>query len=297
MTPSTWHKWLSQPGNIRVVAVEATALVRELSKSQQLTGIAQQGYGEAVVGAILVASAHKSSESINLNAQGSGVFRQAIIDASPEGKIRGFLREQKDKSMHTFGAEGHNGPWGSGVLTVLLTKEAEGSHPYTGMVPIATGFLDDAINEYYKDSEQTASRVGLFVEFDGQEVKRARGALVQVLGGASEEELAAIESLTVQPLRALAQLANDETAFITQASKLWGNRIFKNVETQKLVAYCNCSQDRIERALKLTGEQDIKEALGKDPYLTITCDFCRKDFRLSAERIKSLFSRDPSRLQ
>lgn len=297
MAPSLWHKWLSQPGNIRVVAVEATALVRELAKAQQLTGLAQQGYGEAVVGALLIASAHKTGESINLNAQGSSLFKQAMIDASPEGKVRGFLREQKDKSMHTFGAEGHNGPWGSGVLSILFTKDFEGKYPYTGMVPISTGFLDDAINEYYKDSEQTSSRVGFVVELDGQEVVRARGALVQVLGGATEQEVALVDGLKVQALRTLARVADDETAFMNQAAQLLQNLNLKNVETQKLVAHCNCSQERIERALALTGKKEIKEALGKDPYLSITCDFCRKEFRLSAERIKSLFSRDPSRLQ
>jgi len=297
MVPSTWHKFLSQPGNIRVVAVEATALVKELARGQQLKGLAQQGYGEAVVGAVLIASAHKSSESINMNAQGSGTFRQAIIDASPEGKVRGFLREQKDKSMHTFGADGTNGPWGSGVLSILYTKNFEGKYPYTGMVPITSGFLDDAINEYYKDSEQLVSKVGLNVELKGEEITVARGALVQALGGASEDELELINGLNVKMLRGLAQKADIAGQFEKEALKLLPGRTLKAVETQKLVAYCNCSQERIERALALTGEEEIKEALGKDPYLTITCDFCRKEYRLAAERIKALFSRDPSRLQ
>lgn len=294
---SQWHKWLTQPGNVRVVGIEATALVLEMSKPQQLEELAQQGFGEAVVGAMLVASAHKSSESINLNAQGSGMFKQAIIDASPEGRVRGFLREQKDKSMHTFGADGTNGPWGSGVLTILYTGNFEGKYPYTGMVPINTGFLDDAINEYYKDSEQLMSRVGLFVELDGKYVGTARGALIQALGGASEEELALVGSLSVQALRALAQRAGVTGEFSAEASKLLGGLNLQNVETKPLVSFCTCSQERIERALSLAGAQEIKEALGQEPFLTVVCDFCRKEHRISAERIKSLFSSDPSRLQ
>ncbi len=296
---SHWTKWLSQPGNIRTVAVEATELVKGLSKPQNLAAASQAGFGEAVVGALLIASAHKSSESINMNAQGSGLFRQAIIDASPEGRVRGFLREQKDSSLHTFGASGSNGPWGSGVLSVLYTKNFEGKYPYTGMVPISTGFLDEAINEYYRDSEQLVSKVGLFVELtpDGRQVIAARGALVQALGGATSDELEDIRGLSIQHLRHLGSTADNTAVFMQEMSALLKQRKFEVVENKELTAFCNCGQDRIERALTLTGEKDIKEALGNEPFMTIICDFCRKEFRVSAERIKSLFSRDPSRLQ
>jgi molecular chaperone Hsp33 len=297
MSTPKWHKWLSDPGNIRVVALEATTLVHELCRPQHLEGLSQKGFGEAVVGALLIASTHKSNESVNLNAQGSGLLRQAIVDASPEGRVRGFLREQKDSSKHSFGADGLNGHWGSGVLSVLYTKNFEGKYPYTGMVPISTGLLDDAINEYYRDSEQLASKVGLFVELDGQQVRAAGGVLIQTLGGASEEESALIQKLNVKDLRRLAEQSSHADHLIIEVAKLLDGRVFKSVETKVVEAFCNCGQDRIERALVLTGEPDIREALGQDPYLTITCDFCRKEYRISAERIKSLFSTDPSRLQ
>lgn len=292
-----WQKWLTKPGNIRVVSIEAIDLMRELNQQQGLTGLPQVGFGEAVIGALLIASAHKSNESINLSAQGSGLYRQAVVDASPDGLVRGFLREEKDASKHTYGAEGVNGPWGSGVLSILYTKNFEGKYPYTGMVPISTGLLDDAINEYYRDSEQLVSRIGLAVEMAGDHLRLAGGALVQALGGASSEELDAIKSVSVEKLRQLAAISHDSQAFQHQAQILLGGRNLALVETQKLKAFCTCSQERIERALVLTGREAILEALDKDPYLEITCDFCRKEYRLSAERIRSLFSTDPSRLQ
>ena len=91
---SRWTKWITDPGNIRVVALEGTHLMHELIMQQGLRGPAEQGYAEAVLGSLLVASAHKSNESINMNAQGSGVYRQALVDASPEGRVRGFTLDQ-----------------------------------------------------------------------------------------------------------------------------------------------------------------------------------------------------------
>ena len=116
------------------------------------------------------------------------------------------------------------------------------------------------------------------------------------MGGATPAELDSINDLQVGSLRTLAKSASDPGAFEKNAAKLLGVTL-KKVESTDLAGFCNCGQERIERALALTGEQEIKEALGQDPYLSITCDFCRKEYRVSAERIKSLFSSDPSRLQ
>ncbi len=294
---SYWNKWLASPGNIRVVAVEATALMHDLSLQQGLSGFAQVGYGEAVVASLLIASSHKSGESINMNAQGSALFKQAIIDASPTGKVRGFLIEQKDPDMHTFGAQGTNGPWGTGVLSILHTKNSEGKSPYKGMVPISTGHFDEAINDYYRDSEQLVSKVGLHVEFTKAKTLVARGILVQALGGAEPDELMAIKLLGLDEVRELAAFADRPFEMISRTSQKLADRQFKSVERQDLESFCTCSQERIERALLLTGETDIMAALADDEFMTVTCDFCRSEYKFSRERLKSIFSRDPSHLQ
>lgn len=294
---SQWAKWIAQPGNIRVVAIEASSLVHELITQQGLQGQAQLGYAEAVIGSLLIASGHKSNESVNLNAQGSAVYKQAIIDASPEGRVRGFLIEEKDPSMHTYGANGTAGPWGTGILSVLYTKNFEGKYPYKGMVHISTGYLDEAINDYYRDSEQFSSTLGLYVNASGGRVTEARGALIQALGGAAPDELDVIRSIDVKSMRQLAQSAADFQKFSAQASQLLGHRPLQHIDTQALVSFCNCSQERIERALLLTGKESALEALGEDESITVTCDFCRSEYKLAAERLMSLFDQDPSRLQ
>jgi molecular chaperone Hsp33 len=296
-TKSQWTKWLSSPGNIRVVSIEATHLMSELIAQQGLQGLAQVGYGEAVVASLLIASSHKSMESINMNAQGSGVFKQAMIDATPDGRVRGFLIEETNPEMHTYGAQGLNGPWGTGVLSVLYTQNFEGKYPYKGMVPISTGHFDEAVNDYFRDSEQTLGKVGLAVGFDKDRKFKARGILVQALGGATAEELDAVRALKVEDLRDAAFLADDEVQLKAGISALLAGRNFEIVEQRDLNKFCTCSQERTERALLLTGEHDVMEALGNDDFMTVTCDFCRTDYKITRERLKSIFSRDPSRLQ
>lgn len=294
---SQWNKWLSSAGRLRVVAIEASELLAQLSGQQGLTGFAQRGYAEALIGSLLIASPHKSNESINMNAQGSGAFKQAIIDASPEGRVRGFLIEEKDASMHSFGPAETNGPWGSGVLSILYTKNFEGKHPYKGMVAISTGYLDEAINDYYRDSEQMSAKVGLAVDFEGANLTPVCGVLIQALGGATPEEIQLVNDLPIEKLRLLAALAGEPGKFIQRASELLNGAQFQLLENKELIGFCNCSQERIERALVLTGEEESMAALGEDPYITMTCDFCRSEYRVSRERLKALFAQDPSHLQ
>ena len=121
------------------------------------------------------------------------------------------------------------------------------------------------------------------------------GFLLQALGGATSEELESIQSVALKDLRKLARETTDMTQI--DLKRVLPGRDFKLTEQTPLESFCTCSQERIERALILTGEDDIIEALGSDPKLEITCDFCRTIYNVSAERIKNLFGPDHSKLQ
>ncbi|MGE4132258.1 MAG: Hsp33 family molecular chaperone HslO [Bdellovibrionales bacterium] len=293
MEKSLWHKYLTNPGRLRLVAVEATEVCNQMCHLHGLSGPSRLGFAEALVGSFLVASGHKGDESINLNAQGSGLIRQVVVDVTPDGKARGFLRPGSGSVTPAAASS----LWGNGMVSILYTQNLERKHPYSGMVPIQSESLDEAINEYFRVSEQSKSRVGFKIDFDGEKVNFARGILLHALGGAASEEIEAVEQMPTSTLRSWAAYADRENELMQALSHQWPNRQFKEIEKKPLQTFCNCSQERIERALMLTGEKDIKEALGRDPYLSVLCDFCRKEYRVSAERIRALFSTDPSRLQ
>ena len=294
---SKWTKWLAQPGHILAVSLDATDLMKEMGNIHNFNGFAVGGFSEAIIGTLLVSSSHKTGESININAQGSGYFKQAIVDCSPDGKVRGFMIEQSDPSMRTFGIEGNAGPWGTGILSVLYTKSSEGKVPYTGMVPISTGILDDAFNEYYKDSAQSTAKVGFFVDVKENELVSAHGVLIQTLGGANEDEVQAVSNLNVKHLRELAKWSADQNVFKNKLSLTLPGPNFSLVEETPVLTFCNCSQDRIERALILAGEDDMIDAIGNDPTLDVSCDFCCKQYKVSAERLKALYTKDRTKLQ
>src|SRR6187399_3464474 len=110
MNPSKWTKYISNENNLRAVVIEATTLIQELVDRHQLSDIAGVGIGEAAIGLLLIASAQKDGNRLNLSIRGDGLIKRAIIDAYPEGHVRGYIVENLEGPRVS-----ELGPWGRGI--------------------------------------------------------------------------------------------------------------------------------------------------------------------------------------
>src|SRR5690242_16961592 len=134
-----WIKCIATHGNIRGVAIRAGGLVRTMAETHGMKGEGSRGLGEAVMGALLLGSYMKPGERVNLNIQGDGLYQQALVDAHPDGTVRGYVVERPGHPSAKKRLE--RGPWGDGLLSVLRTKGDEGKQPYIGTIPLLTGHL------------------------------------------------------------------------------------------------------------------------------------------------------------
>lgn len=286
MTAKTYHdrwiKCISTQGNIRGVAIQATGLVQEMATMHELKGLAAQGLGEAVIGALLIASYVKASERVNLNIQGSGFIKQALVDAHPDGTVRGYVVERS-----SITDDEATGPWGSGLLSVLRTKHAEREQPYIGTVPLVTGHLAKDLTYYWAQSEQIPSSVGIAVNVENGKVTAAGGFLIQALPGASSEEVRAIEQHIIDLQSLAAQLAADADP-MHLLSKIFQSTAFILLEEKPLSFQCGCSWARVERALTLVGAVELQAMLDEDGKATVRCDFCTKEYKMNAEKLEQM---------
>jgi molecular chaperone Hsp33 len=282
---SKWIKCISAHGNVRGVAIQATELVRTLAKLHGVKGESAHALGEAVMGALLIASYCKGGERINLNIRGTGRIKQALVDAHPDGTVRGYVIE-REGSAPSLLPEGF-GPWGEGMLSVLRTKGAEHEQPYIGTVPLLTGHLAKDLTFYWVQSEQIPSAVGLAVKMEDGEIKAAGGFLVQILPGASKEEVKAIED-HINQIQSLAQDVAEHQDPTYLLSQIFQSTVFMLVEEKALEFRCNCSWERVNRALSLVGVQELSAMLIEDRAATVRCDFCTKEYNLDADGLREL---------
>jgi molecular chaperone Hsp33 len=281
---SRWIKCISTQGTIRGVAIQATDLVNELAAVHGLKGVYARGLGEALMGALLIASYCKTGERINLNIQGSGRFQQALVDAHPDGVVRGYVTPHEGASISSQGDE--MGPWGSGLLSVLRTRDEEGKQPYIGTVPLLTGHLAKDLTFYWAQSEQIPSAVGLAVHLEGDEVKAAGGFLVQALPGASSSEVQAVEK-HINEIDSLAERLAENADPVNLLSQIFQSTAFMIIEEKPVLSRCTCSWERVQRALLLVGTVELQSML-KDEIATVRCDFCTKEYKVDPAMLSRL---------
>lgn len=279
---------MSSQGNIRGVGLQATALVREMVQRHKLKGEAARSLGEAVMGALLVASYCKQGERVNLNIRGSGRIQQALVDAHPDGTVRGYVVEREGASTQDYPAG--LGPWGEGLMSILRAKDGhsgESEQPYIGTVPLVTGHLAKDLTFYWAQSEQIPSAVGLAVTLQGDEVVAAGGFLVQVLPGATPAEVQSVET-HIQGIQSLADEVSLDKTPIHLISQIFQDAAFAIVEEKPLEFKCTCSRERAERALRLVGVDELKSLLQEEGAASVHCDFCATTYKIDGEHLKAM---------
>jgi len=287
MSPkSQWIKCIATHGTVRGIGIEATSLVREMAMTHGLKGHGAKALGESVMGALLIASFCKQGERINLNIRGTGKVSQALVDAYPDGGVRGYIVERETLPVLD---DASVGPWGHGLLSVLRTKGTEAKQPYIGTVPLLTGHLAKDLTFYWVQSEQIPSAVGLVVDVENDQVVRAGGFLVQVLPGASALEVSQIESHISDIHSLSAELAADADP-LHLLSKIFQNTTFMVIEEKDLVFRCQCSWARVERSLALVGVAELQSMLEEAGEAIVNCDFCSKEYRVDRTKLKKMIS-------
>jgi molecular chaperone Hsp33 len=287
---SHWIKCIATHGNIRGVAIQATELVQRAATMHQVTGMGAQGLGEAMIGALFIGSYCKPGERVNLNIQGSGRYVQALVDAHPDGTVRGYVIEREqhaDEVITREDGETPMGPWGNGVMSVLRTKGTEGKQPYIGTVPLVTGHFAKDLSFYWMQSEQVPSACGVKIITEGATVKAAGGFLVQAMPGASQDELKAIES-HINDLHSLEEQISADFDPVQLLSKIFQSTPFMIVEDRPLEFVCQCSWDRVKRALVLVGAQELRAMLDEDGEAIVRCDFCTKEYRVNRTQLQEM---------
>lgn len=282
-TTDKWIKCIAIGSNMLATTVTAAALVEDARKRHKLSGIETRALGETLMAGLLLASTCKAGERVSLSIKGDKFLRQAVADATPAGKVRGFLISRELDSDIDI----NMGPWQNGLLSVVRQKLNE-KEPYVGTVPILTGYLAKDLTFYLTQSEQIPSAVGLAVNTNPDGSVASAGAfLVQVLPGASSKEIKLVED-NINALQSLAaQVAHDPNPTHLLAN-IFSDISFTILEDRPLSFECNCSRERVDRALKLLGRAELEDMKAKDHGASIHCDFCGTTFSYGEDELENL---------
>lgn len=278
-------------GGIRVVGAITTRLVEVVRQRHQLSYVATAALGRTLTaGSLLVSSMKRAESRVNIRIKGDGPLGSILVDAGLDGTVRGYVENPSVElppndqgKLDVGGAVGKNG-------YVYVIRDIGYGYPYSSTVELVSGEIGDDLTQYLVTSDQTPSALvlGVFVGADG--VEAAGGLLLQVLPKAARDEalVAKLES-RISTLTGFTPLLRAHKTLPQIFEELVGDMGLEIFPDNQLLQFqCPCTQERMLRALKLLGEEELQDMIEKDDGAEAICQFCNEIYRSDSEVLAKL---------
>ena len=228
------------------------------------------------------------TDKLTIQIKGNGPIGNIIVTSDGKLRTRGYVTNpqvdtplREDGKLNVGKAVGNDG-------FIYVIKDIGLKEPYIGMSKIVSGEIAEDFTNYYYTSEQknTAVALGVLVNSDG--VKKAGGFIVTTLPDATEDELFILEN-RLQEAKPISQMLDENMSLIDIAKDLSGDINIKTLEEERIPKYeCNCSKEKMEKALISIGKEELNKILKEDKKAEIVCHFCNQKYEFSEEDLKCI---------
>ena len=285
-------KATAKDGMVRIIGGITTNLVNEGTKIHECTPVASAAFGRMMTAAALMGSTLKGEkEIITVKINGGGEINGITVTAHNDCTIKGFIGNQYvDRPLNEKGKLDVGGAIGTNGLLYVI-KDLGLKDPYVGQVPIQTGEIGDDFAFYFTVSEQTPSAVSLGVLVDKDlSIKCAGGFIVQMMPGA-DELLADVITYRLQEIPPITTMINEGKTIEEILEYIFEGMDLKILESIKPEYKCDCSRERVEKALISIGKSELQNLYDEGKEEEIVCNFCNKKYKFTKEDIGKLMDR------
>ena len=280
---------ISENGGAVLCAIDSTAIVREMERVHKASAVTSAALGRLLTGAAMMATYLKSEDNtLTVRVKGGGPAGTVLAVANGRGEVKGYVENpvveippRADGHLDVGGAVGCDG-------TLSVVQDIGMKEPYVGQVPLVSGEIAEDITSYYAVSQQTPTvcALGVLVNPD-LSIRRAGGYMLQLLPGATEEEITRLEK-NIAAMPAVTTFLEEERP-LTDIMEMVLDGFNPNIlDEQEVVYRCDCSKERVERALLSMGKQELEQLIAAGEPAHVTCQFCDAEYVFEVEELKKL---------
>lgn len=274
-------------GQVRAFAATTRGVVETARKDHNTSPIATVALGRLLTGAAMMGIMMKNdSDILTVQIKGNGPIGAMTVTAEPNGHVKGFVANPEVMIPLKNGHMDIAGAVGIGVLSVI--KDIGLREPYVGDTILITSEIADDLTYYFATSEQVPTSVGLSVIMSKDNtVKSAGGFIIQLLPDASEEIISALEKKIKEVKNVTTMLEHGYTPeqMLEELLGEFGLDILDKIPTQ---FYCNCSKERMSRALISIGRKELSSLIEEGRTIEVNCHFCGSHYNFDVEELKDL---------
>ena len=281
-------KAITKDGFFKISAVVSTESAEQARRFHNTSPVATAALGRLLSAGLLMGGELKEENSkLTLQMKGNGPLRTVLVAANSKGEVKGYVENPLvDIPLKPNGKLDVGGAIGSGSLSVI--KDLCLKEPYIGQVALQTGEVGDDLAYYFMQSEQVPSVVALGVLVDRDySVKCSGGFIVQVMPECDDKSITKLENSIGGIVSVTEMLSNGMN----------GEDIIKYVmlgfdvdilESHEVGYVCDCSRERMERAIISLGKKEIDDIIKEQGEAEIVCSFCNTAYKFDAEQLEEM---------
>lgn len=268
---------------------------------------------EAIVIAAALGTALKYEGVFTLQAKGDGPVRLLVADVTSDGGLRGYAQyTAKDIMENPLGAVVDARLLGKGYLAFTVDQKLKNDR-YQGIVELqhapsgvgASGSLADAVQHYFRQSEQLPTGIIAAVDCDAQgrwhggclmlqQMPRAGG----IFGESAQiynirDSATAVADDWYRAMMLMGTCTKNELINPTLSAHELLYRLFHEegvrvYDPQIFRHQCRCSEQRVKSMLRSLPREEI-ESLAVDGIVDVTCEFCNRSYRFDQAQRDALY--------
>lgn len=272
---------------VRIMAINTTSTVEEARVRHNCSATAISALGRLLTGGALLASTLKEEkEAISLIVSCDGPLGKIVVDASPTGAVRGYVKNPYVDAPSINGKSNIKSVISEGTLTI--TRFLSNGETFSGTTPLVSGEIASDLTHYLLNSEQIPSLISLGVLVNPDvTVAAAGGFFIQALPGASDETLKEIEDM-VSILPPISQMIFEGNTPEEIIQLLFGRIPFEMSERAPIGFYCSCSYEKMKRGLLTLGDEELSKIAKEEHEVEVVCEFCNEKYYFSSDDLDGM---------
>ena len=273
-------------GQIRCFAIESTQLVEEARQRHNTSPVVTAALGRLLSGGAMMGTMMKGdSDLLTLKIDCSGPIKGLTVTADANGHVKGFpIVPQVSLPASPAGKLDVGRAIDLGVLTVI--RDTGMKEPYSGTINLVSGEIAEDLTYYFAASEQTPSSVALGVLMNkNNTVKKSGGYIIQLMPDASEEIIDTLEK-RLKDMDSVTSLLSGGHTPESMLSLILEGFDLQLMDEMPVQFYCNCSKERVSRALISLGTKELDEMIKEGKSIEVNCHFCNTNYKFDLEDLE-----------
>lgn len=276
---------------IRAFAATTRGLVEHARSVHNTSPVATAALGRLLTAGSMMGAMMKGEKDIlTLQIKCSGPIGGLTVTADSKARVKGYVNHPEVMlPPNSKGKLDVGGALDLGILSVI--KDMGMKEPYVGQTQLVSGEIAEDLTYYFASSEQVPSSVALGVLMNKDNtVRQAGGFLIQLMPFAEEQVIAGLEK-KIGEIHSITALLDKEMSPEEILDYILGDFGLEIMDTMETSFYCNCTKERVEKAIVSIGKKDIQEMIDDNEPIEVNCHFCNTSYQFSVEELKEILKR------